>query len=172
MYRTKSNAQLNPPSTAVQASCPAGGSPRNASMLVIPAALQPSNALWIWIVSMLVHVKCKFGFNPTSFLARRHKSKVSSDVLPPAPQVTSANSGFLFRNSFMTRINESTPASVLGGKNSMDTQGADEFCLITSERCRHTSVVVVPAASSPLVSVVFVVNSAMIRMWWLCTWQS
>ena len=81
----------------------------------LPDSLHPSKAASTFSSSMLVQVRCMFGFIPRSLLALRHKSKVKSDVEPPerysshhytntvrtsevcdiipAPQVKSTNTG-------------------------------------------------------------------------------
>ena len=42
---------------------------------------------------MFVHVRCMFGSKPYDSFSLMHISSVRSDVLPPAPHVTSAYSG-------------------------------------------------------------------------------
>lgn len=71
MYRTRSSAQLNPPSTASHLSCPLGGSPRSARMLRIPTSLHRLSALTTLSFSMLVHVRCIMVSTPTSHCAQR-----------------------------------------------------------------------------------------------------
>ena len=98
--------------------CPAGGSPRRAKILTIPDSLHPSNALSILLVSMFVHVRCMFGLHSYSFRVFLQRSKVKSEVLPPAPQVKSTKTGLCAFNLFNTWNKLSIPTSVFGGKNS------------------------------------------------------
>ena len=122
MYLTKSSAQVNSSDDASHLSCPAGGSPRSARMLVMPAALHVAKASSIFCLSTLVHVRCMLGTVPACFV-RLHSSIVKSDVEPPAPHVTSAKTGAK-RCSLVRALKRfSTPASVLGGKNSTLSHG-------------------------------------------------
>ena len=114
MCFTRSSAHSKPPSTASHFSCPRGGSPRSATMLVTPWALQPSSASSTFSGDMLVQVRCMLGIIPFFFVARV-SSSVRSEVEPPAPHVKSAKSGLktAMRSSRACRF--FTPSSVRGG---------------------------------------------------------
>jgi hypothetical protein len=58
------------------------------------------------------------GVMPWSFLMREQRSIVRSDVLPPAPQVTSTYNGFWVAKVANFAFKLETPSAVRGGKNS------------------------------------------------------
>ena len=53
------------------------------------------------------------------------RSRVSSDVVPPAPHVKSMKSGSCFAITSMTLCSFSTPSGVFGGKYSNEMNGCD-----------------------------------------------
>ena len=59
----------------------------------MPRSRQFSSTAAIFRRGMLVHVRCIIVSMPSTFSIVLASSKVSSAVLPPAPQVTSTNAG-------------------------------------------------------------------------------
>merc|ERR1719450_827356 len=120
MYLTRSRAQENPPSVAVQASCPRGASPRRATMLRTPTFLQASKASPHISLFWLVHVRCMLATQPNSFFAAEVSCNVRSEVDPPAPQVKSVNRGLSPFMRTILLLKFATPSSVFGGKYSKE----------------------------------------------------
>lgn len=81
----------------------------------MPASLAPSSALVSFFSSMLVHVRCMLVLRSKRRWASMQSSRVRSLVLPPAPHVTSAYSGFWAAMRPMRLYRFFTPSSVRGG---------------------------------------------------------
>lgn len=87
-------------------------------MLWMPASLAWSSAFLMSASAMLVHVMCMSISRPLSFCALALSSSVSCALEPPAPHVISQKSGSSAAMRSMRAYRLSTPAGVLGGKNS------------------------------------------------------
>lgn len=89
----------------------------------MPASLAPSSALVSFFSSMLVQVRCMLVLRSKRRWASMHSSRVRSLVLPPAPHVTSAYSGFCAAMRPMRLYRFLTPSSVRGGSVGQDRGG-------------------------------------------------
>ncbi len=85
MSPTSSREYSRPPSVLIQLSCPAGGSPRSASTLSMPASRISSSVARNSSTVAPTHVKCAIASSPYSALMRLTISIVFSLVEPPAP---------------------------------------------------------------------------------------
>src|SRR3984885_6971787 len=121
---TRSLACAKPPSTARNAVSPRGGSPRKASTFWMPAASSSRKSSRNSSSVLPEHVTCASTSMPVSPLMRLAISTDRLRVDPPAPYVTDTYAGSSVLSVLKDVISASTPASVFGGKNSNEKNGA------------------------------------------------
>ena len=107
-----------------------------AAGLQLTASLAPLRPKSHFSLTWLVQVRCMFTMMPCFFCDVVERSRVSSLVVPPAPQVKSMNRGSCLPISSMVLCSFSTCSGVRGGKYSKAMNGcavAAVHCLIMSE---------------------------------------
>ena len=92
-------------------------------MLQIPASFAPVSPKSHFSFTWFVHVRCMFTIRLCCFCDVFERSRVRSDVVPPAPHVKSMKSGFCAAMISICLCSFFTPSSVFGGKYSKEMNG-------------------------------------------------
>eukprot|EP00900_Chrysochromulina_parva_P016312 jgi/Chrpa1/24682/Chrysochromulina_OHIO_Genome00008149-RA len=92
-------------------------------MLQMPAAFAPLSPKSHFSLTWLVQVKCMLTITSWRACDLAERSRVSSEVAPPAPQVMSIKSGSCAAITSIVSCSFSTPSGVLGGKYSNEMNG-------------------------------------------------